>query len=235
MTTAQDARRASFLAFLLGAMALIVAAGAIWSLADRGGEGPPPPPAETPLAGDFAAGELEPTDVVDRSGLPDCRRRMMTTEIRPTGKLAEELEAGRLSFRAISPATPSSSGGTQLFVKTTFRFSCDGSTGVIGYRGGFRLTRGETFVDFRRLRIDADRNLIRMFGDSVTQEGYNGLTCDLDLARTEERDGRVITTIPLLLTGEGRVAMNVGLGLSSRFDEGDVVGDIVMEMETIAG
>lgn len=212
----------------------MVAGGAIWSLAQGGSDSEPVAAAEaTSGGGGFDSGPLEAVDIVDRSGLPDCRRRMVATEIVPRGKLAEQLAVGALDFGAIRPATAGAQGGSQLAVKTTFRFSCDGSTGVIGYRGGFRLERDGRFVDFRRLRIDADRNLIRMFADSVTQNGYDGLTCDLDLAESREEGGLTITTIPLLLTGEGTVAMNVGLGFGNRFNEGDVVGDIVMEMENI--
>jgi hypothetical protein len=77
------------------------------------------------------------------------------------------------------------------------------------------------------------RNLIRMFSSSTEQQGYQGHTCDLESAEVTDLDGgRELMRVPLLLTPEGVVTLNVGLGIDG-FRPGDTIANLRMTTRTI--
>jgi hypothetical protein len=220
-------------------VALLVTAAVVLTgiaLADRLAgalDGSEPTPATAQSGPAAPEPELQQLDLAVADPLPECRKRVVSSVVTPTRALVAVIRESGLEYSVIQPATEVP-GGTGLRVQTSYRVSCDMDTGIVGHRGGFRLARGTRFADFRRLRINMARNLIRMFSDSTEQQGYQGLTCDLKRASfTPIGDRREIMEVPLLLTPEGVVAMNVGLGIDG-FRPGDTIATLRITTQEIA-
>ena len=217
---------------VLGALVLLLAGILI---GDRLGGEPASASAESPASSPAApAAEIEDVELADADPLPECRSEIVSSVVTPTEDLAAVIREAGLEYSVIAPATPAGSAGSALQVRSNYRLSCSMDTGIVSYRGGFRLSRGARAADFRRLRINMARNLIRMYSTSVEQQGYQGLTCDLDRAVvTDLGDGRERVDVPLLLTPEGVVGLNVGLGIDS-FRPGDTIANLRMTTRRLA-
>jgi hypothetical protein len=218
---------------LLLIMLMILVAGGVFvdRLAEALGGSDPAPAAQGEPAGPTP--ELQQIDLAAADPVPECGKQIISSIVTPTRALAAVIRDSRLQYSVIAPAV-AARGGASLHVRTSYRVSCALDTGIVGHRGGFRLARGQRFADFRRLRINMARNLIRMFSSSTEQQGYQGLTCDLKRATlTDLGGGRQIMEVPLLLTPEGVVAINVGLGIDG-FRPGDTIAILRMTTQEIA-
>jgi hypothetical protein len=144
---------------------------------------------------------------------PGCTMQVESVVYTLDPLIAQQFAAIGLSFDSIRPGNQVAEGtATAPRIHASRDVSCDLSSGYIGMRGGFRVSRGNDAVEFRRFRVDLDSGQMLAFFKSTGQASFEAVELGNDDAQFSERGALISGVMPMVIDKGSAVALNATLG-----------------------
>lgn len=159
-----------------------------------------------------------------------CRLRVRSAVLSPDPEIVRAWRRAGVRIGPIRPAVPVGGAAVAMEVTGSSGVRCDGTTGVVGLRGGMHFARGERRAELRRARLDLSARVMTAPVDATGAASAAAPALRIGRPQHVEHGEEVTIVVPLQATPDLWGTIDVALG-EEIFSAGAAVGSLTLAGE----